>query len=126
MRLLVITLLFSFGATAGEVTEFKPRPAVVDEGSDTYIGILLSEAEFRKLLQNKITTDAKIAECSVDRKVCAKTEGSYKYYISQLEAKIKQDNTWFIRNKGTLGILSGLVIGVGTSVAIVRAVYQGQ
>ena len=126
MRLLVITLLFSFSATAGEVTEFKPRPAVVDEGSDTYIGILLSEAEFRKLLQNKITTDAKIAECSVDRKVCAKTEGSYKYYISQLEAKIKQENTWFIRNKGTLGILSGLVVGVGTSVAIVRAVYQGQ
>tara|TARA_R100000995_G_C3482396_1_gene124802 strand:+ start:1305 stop:1685 length:381 start_codon:yes stop_codon:yes gene_type:complete len=126
MRLLVIILLFSHGATAGEVTEFKPRPAVVDEGSDTYVGILLSEAEFRKLLQNKIATNAKIAECSVDRKVCAKTEGSYKYYISQLEAKIKQDNTWFVRNKGTLGILSGLVIGVGTSVAIVKAVYQGQ
>lgn len=126
MRSLVTILLLSFVATAGEVTEFKPRPAVVDEGSDTYVGILLSEAEFRKLLQDKIAVAAKIAECNVDVKVCAKTEGSYKYYISQLETKIKQDNTWFARNKGTLGILSGLVIGVGTSVAIVKAVYQGQ
>jgi len=127
MRILVTTiLLFSLNAAAGEVTEFKPRPAAVEEGADTYIGILLSEEDFRKLLQDKIDTSAKIAECNVDVKVCAKTEGSYKYYISQLEAKIRQDNTWFARNKGTLGILSGLVIGVGTSVAIVKAVYQGQ
>jgi hypothetical protein len=43
MRILVATLLlFSLNATAGEVTEFKPRPAAVEEGSDTYVGILLS------------------------------------------------------------------------------------
>ena len=76
--------MFSLNAAAGEVTEFKPRPAAVETGTDIYVGILLSEED------------------------------------------IKKDNTWFRRNKGTLGLLSGLVIGVGTSIAIVKAVYQGQ
>jgi hypothetical protein len=126
MRLLVILLLFSLTATAGEVTEFKPRPAAVEEGSDTYVGILLSEEDFRKLLQDKIDTSAKIAECDVDRKVCTQLQDTYKLSIKSLEEVIKKDNTWFRRNKGTLGLLTGVVIGVGTSIAIVRAVNPSQ
>ena len=125
MRVLVITLLFSLSATAGEVTDFKPRPAAVDSGADTYVGILLSEEDFRKLLQDKIDTNAKISQCAIDSKVCDKVGESYKDYISQLEGKIKQDNTWFVRNKGALGMLTGIVIGVGTSIAIVKAVNPG-
>ena len=127
MRILVTTiLLFSLNAVAGEVTEFKPRPAAVEEGTDTYIGILLSEEDFRKLLQDKVSTNAKIAECDVDTKVCTRLQKTYLLSIKNLEETIKRDNTWFRRNKGTLGLLSGLVIGVGTSIAIVKAVYQGQ
>ena len=127
MRILVTTiLLFSLNATAGEVTEFKPRPAAVEEGTDTYVGILLSEEDFRKLLQDKVDTSAKIAECDVDTKVCTRLQETYLLSIKNLEETIKRDNTWFRWNKGTLGLLSGLVIGVGTSVAIVKAVYQGQ
>ena len=127
MRILVTTiLLFSLNAAAGEVTEFKPRPAAVEEGTDTYVGILLSEEDFRKLLQDKIDTSAKIAECDVDTKVCTRLQETYLSSIKSLEETIQRDNTWFRRNKGTLGLLSGLVIGVGTSIAIVKAVYQGQ
>ena len=127
MRILVTTiLLFSLNAAAGEVTEFKPRPAVVEEGTDTYVGILLSEEDFRKLLQDKVSTNANIAECDVDTKVCTRLQETYLLSIKNLEETIKRDNTWFRRNKGTLGLLSGLVIGVGTSIAIVKAVYQGQ
>ena len=127
MRILVTTiLLFSLNAAAGEVTEFKPRPAAVEEGTDTYVGILLSEEDFRKLLQDKVSTNAKIAECDVDTKVCARLQETYLLSIKNLEETIKRDNTWFRRNKGTLGLLSGLVIGVGTSIAIVKAVHQGQ
>ena len=126
MRLLVILLLFSLTATAGEVTEFKPRPAAVEEGSDTYVGILLSEEDFRKLLQDKIDISAKIAECDVDRKVCTQLQDTYKLSIKSLEEVIKKDNTWFRRNKGTLGLLTGVIIGVGTSIAIVRAVNPSQ
>jgi len=125
---LVLTaiLLTSFSAAAGEVTEFKPRPAAVEEGTDTYVGILLSEEDFRNLLQDKVNSNAKIAECDVDKKVCTRLQETYLLSIKNLEETIKKDNTWFRRNKGTLGLLSGLVIGVGTSIAIVKAVHQGQ
>ena len=127
MRILVTTiLLFSLNAAADEVTEFKPRPAAVEEGTDTYIGILLSEEDFRKLLQDKVSTNAKIAECDVDTKVCTRLQETYLLSIKNLEETIKRDNTWFRRNKGTLGLLSGLVIGVGTSIAIVKAVHPAQ
>jgi hypothetical protein len=127
MRILVTTiLLFSLNAAADEVTEFKPRPAAVEEGTDTYIGILLSEEDFRKLLQDKVSTNAKIAECDVDAKVCTRLQETYLLSIKSLEETIKQDNTWFRRNKGTLGLLSGIIIGVGTSIAIVKAVNQTQ
>jgi hypothetical protein len=126
MRLLFVLLSFSLTATAGEVTEFKPRPAAVDEGTDTYVGILLSEEDFRKLLQDKIDINAKVAECDVDKKVCTELQGQYKSYINNLHEAIKKDNTWFKRNKGALGLLSGIVIGVGTSIAIVKAVQPSQ
>tara|TARA_Y100000593_G_C4244446_1_gene303898 strand:- start:488 stop:871 length:384 start_codon:yes stop_codon:yes gene_type:complete len=127
MRFLVITLLlFSLNATAGEVTEFKPRPAAVEEGTDTYVGILLSEEDFRKLLQDKIDTNAKVAECDVDKKVCTQLQEQYKLSIKNLQEIITKDNTWFRRNKGAIGLLSGIVIGVGTSIAIVKAVQPPQ
>jgi hypothetical protein len=127
MRILVTTiLLFSLNAAAGEVTEFKPRPAAVEEGTDTYVGILLSEEDFRKLLQDKISTNAKIAECDVDKRVCSKVQETYRASLKELQESIQKENTWLQRNKGSLGLLSGIVIGVGTSIAIVKAVQPSQ
>ena len=125
MRILVtVILLFSLSATAGEVTDFKPRPAAVEEGTDTYIGILLSEEGFRKLLQDKININARVSECLVDEKVCTQMQETYKLYITKLEDQLKKNNSWFDRNRGTLGLLTGLVIGTGVSIGIVHAVYQ--
>lgn len=121
-KLVSLIVLFSYTAAAGEVTEFKPRPAVVEQGSDSYVGILLSEEDFRNLLQDKIDSNAKIANCSVDKQVCVKVQEAYRVSMVALQEDIKKNNTWFKRNKGALGLLSGLVIGVGTSIAIVRAV----
>ena len=117
-------LLFSTTAAAAEVVKFDPRPAVVEQEGSTYVGILLSEEDFRKMLQKKIDTNAKIADCQVDQRVCKQVQDGYKHYISQLEGKIKKDNSWFDRNRGTLGLITGLVIGTGVSIGIVHAVYQ--
>ena len=122
-RVLFIVLLISFSAAAAEVTKFEPRPAVVESGDNTYVGILLSEEEFRKILEKKIDTNAKIADCQVDQRVCKQMQNGYKHYISQLETKIRKNNSWFDRNRGTVGLLTGLVVGVGLSVGIVHAVY---
>ncbi len=123
-RIITLILFFSFNAAAAEVVKFEPRPAVVEQEGSTYVGILLSEEEFRRILQKKIDTNAKIADCMVDQRVCQKMQDSYKHYISQLEGKLKKNNSWFDRNRGTIGILTGLVIGTGVSVGIVQAVYQ--
>ena len=123
-KIVAIILLFSFNAAAAEVVKFDPRPAVVEQEGSTYVGILLSEEDFRKMLQKKIDTNAKIADCQVDQRVCKQMQDSYKYYISQLEGKLKKNNSWFDRNRGTLGLITGLVVGTGMSIGIVHAVYQ--
>jgi hypothetical protein len=123
-KVVALILLFSLNAAAAEVTKFEPRPAVVEQEGSTYVGILLSEEDFRKILQNKIDTNAKLAECSVDKKVCTQVQETYKLSITKLEDRLKKNNSWFDRNRGTLGLLTGLVIGTGVSVGIVHAVYQ--
>ena len=123
-KVVALILLFSLNAAAAEVVKFDPRPAVVEQEGSTYVGILLSEEDFRKMLQKKIDTNAKIADCQVDQRVCKQMQDSYKYYISQLEGKLKKNNSWFERNRGTLGLITGLVVGTGMSIGIVHAVYQ--
>ena len=117
-------LLFSLNAAAAEVTKFEPRPAVVEQEGDTYVGILLSEEDFRKILEKKIDTNTKLAECSVDKKVCTQVQETYKLSVTKLEEQLKKNNSWFDRNRGTLGLLTGLMIGTGVSIGIVHAVYQ--
>ena len=116
-------LLFSLNAAAAEVTKFEPRPAAVEQEGNTYVGILLSEEDFRKILEKKIDTNAKLAECSVDKKVCTQVQETYKLSVTKLEEQLKKNNSWFDRNRGTLGVVTGLVLGTGLAVGIVHAVY---
>ena len=124
MRIVVsLILLFSFNAAAAEVTKFEPRPAAVEQEGDTYVGILLSEEDFRKILEKKIDTNAKLGECSIDKQVCAKQKEIYLNQTKKLEESLLKNNSWFNRNRGTLGLITGLVVGAGMSIAIVHAVY---
>ena len=84
-KVVALILLFSLNAAAAEVTKFEPRPAAVEQEGDTYVGILLSEEDFRKILEKKIDTNAKLSECSVDKRVCSKAEQIYKSSIIKLE-----------------------------------------
>jgi hypothetical protein len=123
-KVVALILLFSLNAAAAEVVKFDPRPAVVEQEGSTYVGILLSEEDFRKMLQKKIDTNAKLADCSVDKKVCTQMQETYKLSITKLEEQLKRNNSWFDRNRGTVGIVTGLLLGTGLSVGIVHAVYQ--
>ena len=123
-KVVALILLFSLNAAAAEVTKFEPRPAVVEQEGNTYVGILLSEEDFRKMLEKKIDTNAKLAECSVDKKVCTQVQETYKLSITKLENQLKKNNSWFDRNRGTIGVVTGLLLGTGLSVGIVHAVYQ--
>ena len=122
--LVALILCFSLNAAGAEVTKFDPRPVVVEQEGNSYVGILLSEEDFRKLLENKIDTNALLGECSVDKKVCTQMQETYKLSITKLEEQLKKNNSWFDRNRGTVGLLTGLVVGAGMSIGIVHAVYQ--
>ena len=117
-------MCFSLSVTAAEVTKFDPRPAAVEQESSTYTGILLSEEDFRKILENKIDTNAKLGECSVNERVCMKQREIFEKEAKRLEEIILKNNSWIDRNRGTLGLITGLVLGAALSVGIVRAVYQ--
>jgi hypothetical protein len=119
-----LLLLFSLNAAGAEVTKFDPRPAVVEQDGSSYVGILLSEEDFRNMLQKKIDTNAQLSECSVDKRVCDQVKDTYKISITKLETQLKKDNSWFDRNRGVIGVVTGLFLGTGLSVGIVHAVYQ--
>ena len=122
-KVVALTLLFSLNAAAAEVTKFEPRPAVVEQDGSSYVGILMSEEDFRTMLQKKIDTNAKMAECQVDKKVCTQMQETYKLSITKLEQQLRKNNSWFDRNRGVVGLLTGLTVGVGVSIGIVHAVY---
>ena len=84
-KVVALLLLFSLNAAAAEVTKFEPRPAVAEQEGDTYVGILLSEEDFRKILQTKIDTNAKLGECSVDQRVCNQVQETYKSTVTKLD-----------------------------------------
>lgn len=123
-KVVLLTLLFSLNTTAAEVIKFDPRPVTVVKEGDSYVGVLLSEEDFRKILQKKIDTNAKLSKCSVDKRVCDQVHNIYKSSILKLEERLKKNNSWFDRNRGTIGIVTGLALGTGLSVGIVQAVYQ--
>jgi hypothetical protein len=123
-KIVALILFFSYNAAAAEVTKFEPRPAVVEQEGSTYVGILLSEEDFRKILEKKIDTNAKLSECSVDKKVCDQIQLGYKHYISQLEGELKKNNSWFDRNRGTIGVVTGLLLGTVIYFGMFHAVYQ--
>ena len=86
-----LALLLSFNAAAAEVVKFKPRPAVVEQDGSSYVGILMSEEDFRTMLQKKIDTNAKMAECQVDKKVCTQMQETYKLSITKLEQQLRKN-----------------------------------
>ncbi len=49
------------------VSSFKDVPVITDIDGKEHVGIFVSEENYRKFLQLKIDTDAKIAECNVDK-----------------------------------------------------------
>ncbi len=122
----IIILAFSFSSYADEVTSFEDRPAVVEDGGKTYVGILVSEESYRESLKKVIDHAAEKANCAVDKKVCTQLQEQYKLSIKNLEEAARRRDTWFERNKGSLGFVTGMVTGTLAVIAVVKAVHQGQ
>jgi hypothetical protein len=120
---LLISLIFtSVPSYAEDIVKFRPRPVVVSVDNNNYIGILLSEEEFTKILNDKVINREKNGICKVDHKICEGTKDIYLTELHKLRSEIQKSNTWFRRNKGSLGLFTGLVVGVATSIGIAKAI----
>lgn len=128
MKVLAIALILSTGTTtqAGEVTYFDDRPASVLVGNSKYIGILVSEQSYRKLLKAKIDDRAKFQECEVDQQVCMSILASTREANKELKSIISKRSGWFERNRGSIAFVTGIVLGGAAVIATTKAVYQGQ
>ena len=56
--------------------------------------------------------------------MCTQVRDTYKGSVAELKKVIEKRDSWFSRNRGVLGLVTGLMIGTGLSVGIVHAVYQ--
>lgn len=124
MKILFLSLVLVIPSLsfAAEVVKFRPRPAIVEVTGDTFIGILISEEEFTKIIEEKLRTSTAESLCAVDRKVCTETRKIHLLELDKLRKEVIKSNSWFRRNKGSLGLITGLVIGVATSIGIAQAI----
>jgi len=137
MRLLLVVMisvslvLFPVVGLADEpskVVQFEDMPAEYTKDGQTYVGILVSEAEYEKMLLAVKDRDIQIdfwaskytsLETFHNRSLEINTE-----HIQQLESIIQKNNTWFDRNKGGIGFALGVLVASVTTIGLTYAVNQ--
>tara|TARA_Y100000310_G_C20691383_1_gene822489 strand:+ start:1963 stop:2382 length:420 start_codon:yes stop_codon:yes gene_type:complete len=111
-----------------EVVQFEDMPAEYTKDGQTYVGILVSEAEYEKMLLAVKDRDIQIdfwtskytsLEVLHNRSLEINTE-----HIRQLESIIQKNNTWFDRNKGGIGFALGVLVASATTIGLTYAVNQ--
>ena len=111
-----------------EVVQFEDMPAEYTKDGQTYVGILVSEAEYEKMLLAVKDRDIQIdfwtskytsLEVLHNRSLEINTE-----HIRQLESIIQKNNTWFDRNKGGIGFALGVLVASVTTIGLTYAVNQ--
>jgi len=137
MRMLLVAMmsvslvLFPVVGMADEssnVVQFEDMPAEYTKDGQTYVGILVSEAEYERMLLAVKDRDIQIdfwtskytsLETLHNRSLEINTE-----HVKQLESIIQKNNTWFDRNKGGIGFALGMLVASATTIGLTYAVNQ--
>jgi len=95
---------------------------------EEYIGILLSESEFTKIIELKInykflkqSSEILEEELKVKNKNLEDTISLFNNMTSKIKTEVKNES-WLDKNKGMLGIVTGVVIGAGLTILTAQAV----
>ena len=130
-KIIVVTMLFFFVTSPVSAQtvrlKFEPFATLVKKDNQEYSGILLSEEEFGGIVEMKIklgyfmhlsrTLDAQL---SAKNKQLESTLAVFDNMTDKIETEI-DDGSWWDENKGVMGIVIGLVVGVGLSVGVFYA-----
>lgn len=127
---LVVCLFFTIGATTsalGQTTEFQPFPVLTLKDNQEYVGILLSESEFSKIIELKIdykflkkTNNILQEELTVKNKNLEDTIKLFNNMTNKIKTEVKNES-WVDKNKGMIGLVTGFVVGAGLTILTVQA-----
>ena len=110
------------------VIEFEDLPAEYVKDGKKYVGILVSETEYEKILleikDRDIQLDFWTSKYTSLEELNNKNLEINREHIKQLESIIEKNNSWFERNKGGLGVALGMVLAASITVGITYAVNQ--
>jgi len=116
------------GEPAPIINSFDDMPAHCEVNGKIYLGILVSESNYR-LTITKIGTlqaDLQFSQKQFDAlEFRYKQEIKiYKDHVTLLQHEININDNWFNRNKGVLGITVGVLFGTLATIGVSYAVNQ--
>jgi len=125
---LMLLPVASLAEEAVKVVQFEDMPAEYTKDGQIYVGILVSEAEYQRMLlavkDRDIQIDFWTSKYTSLDELHNKNLEIHGEHIRQLESIISKNNTWFERNKGGLGVALGILIGSAATIGVTYAVNQ--
>ena len=110
-----------------QTTEFQPFPVLTVKDNEEYVGILLSESEFSKIVELKIdykflkkTNGILQEELAVKNKNLEDTIKLFNNMTNKIKTEVKNES-WIDKNKGMIGLVTGFVVGAGLTILTVQA-----
>lgn len=111
-----------------QVTEFEPFPMLTLHQGEEYVGVLLSESDFTEIIELKLNhtflkkvNEILERELEIKNKNLEDTMALFNDVTSKIKTEVRKQS-WFEKNKGMIGVVTGLVIGAGLTVLAARAV----
>ena len=116
------------GNAMAQVTEFEPFPMLTLHQGEEYVGVLLSESDFTEIIELKLNhtflkkvNEILERELEIKNKNLEDTMALFNDVTSKIKTEVRKQS-WFEKNKGMIGVVTGFVIGAGLTVLAARAV----
>lgn len=124
--LALCALLVPTAALAADPAPAAPAPAVAEASAPLakgdkapFDGILISEQRAAAALKLRIDFDRVSADCQVDRRVASEKERILRTALDEVQTRAER--SWWERHQGGIMFTGGVAVGVGLSVAILKA-----
>jgi hypothetical protein len=125
---IVMAFLLLCVPVQAQTVKFEPFPTLVKKDGQQYSGILLSEGEFRSIIEMKIKLDyfmhlsgALSNQLQASNMQFDNTLAAFDKLTDKIKGEIDNES-WWEQNKGVMGVVIGLITGIGLSVGVFYAV----
>ena len=125
---LCVSILLPGTLFADEIVQFEDMPVEYTMGDNTYVGILVSEDEYKRMVDatRELQIDLALSQATLQAfQERYETQMFLKdQHIGILEKEVQRTDTWFYRHKGGIGLAIGFIAGAAVVTGITYAVNQ--